>query len=164
MELSTWGVGLIILMFGLFFVELFLPTGGVLGIVGTVAGIAGVVVLFRYDMAWGFSGLLAVIVLSPAFAAFAFKVWPHTPMGRRIIGAPTDEEVEATMMAQKTERERIASMVGREGLVLTALRPVGVVEINGERHDALAETTYIQPGRKVRVVYADGSQMKVREV
>lgn len=163
MELSTWGVALIILMFGLFFVELLLPTGGVLGIAGLVSGIAGVVCLFRFDTAWGFSGLLAMIVLVPAFAAFAFKVWPSTPMGRRIIGAPTEEETQAQLLAEKREKDRFSALIGREGLVLTALRPVGVIELDGVRHDALAETTYVQPGQRVKVVYADGSQIKVRE-
>jgi membrane-bound ClpP family serine protease len=164
MELSTWGVALLILMFGLFFVELLLPTGGLLGIAGLLAGVAGVVCLFRYDTAWGFSGLLAMLVLVPAFTAFAFKIWPHTPMGRRIIGTPTEEQAEAKLLEEKKERDRIAALVGKEGLVLTALRPVGAIEIDGVRHDALAETTFVNPGRRVRVVYADGSQIKVREI
>ncbi len=164
MDLSTWGVALIILMFGLFFVELLLPTGGVLGIAGLVAGVAGVVCLFQYDAAWGFSGLLAMLVLVPAFSAFAFKIWPHTPMGRKIIGTLSDEEIDARMLQEKQEKDRIAALVGKEGLVLTALRPVGTIEIDGIRHDALAETTFVQPGRRVRVVYADGSQIKVREI
>ena len=164
MDLSIWGVGLVALMFVLLLVELFLPTGGVLGITALVAGLAGVVCLFRYDAAWGFSGLLASIVLLPAFAAFAFRIWPQTPMGRRIIGAPTDEEDAARRLGELRERQRLASLVGKEGLVLTSLRPVGVIEIDGVRYDALAETMLVQAGRRVRVVLADGSQIKVREI
>ena len=55
-------------------------------------------------------------------------------------------------------------MVGKEGTVLTALRPVGLIEIDGVRMDALSETMFVQPGSKVKVTYADGSQIKVRQI
>jgi membrane-bound ClpP family serine protease len=164
MDLNTWGVALLAFMFVLLFVELFLPTGGVLGMVAAVVGISGLVCLFRYDLNWGFSGLLALVVLLPAFAAFAFRIWPQTPMGRRVIGTPSDEEVDAKRLAELRERERLTAMVGKEGLVLTALRPVGLVEIDGARMDALSETMYVRAGAKVKVTYADGSQIKVREI
>lgn len=164
MELHTWGVALIALMFVLFFVELFLPSGGFLGVVAGVIGVSGLVCLFRYDMKWGLSGLLMMMVLVPAFAGFAFKVWPNTPLGRRIIGAPSEEQVEATRQAEAAEKEKYAALVGKEGLVLTALRPVGVIDIEGVRHDALSDTMFVQAGARVRVVSADGSQIKVRQV
>ncbi|MEI7658349.1 MAG: NfeD family protein [Phycisphaerae bacterium] len=163
MELNSWGVALLALMFVLLFVELFLPTAGVLGAVAAIVGIAGLVCLFMHDLSWGLSGLLAVVVLVPAFAAFAFRVWPSTPMGRRIIGAPTDEEVEAGRLAELKEKARVAGLVGREGVALTALRPVGVVEVDGQRFDALAEITFVPAGTKVRITHADASQIKVRE-
>lgn len=164
MELHTWGVALIALMFALFFIELFLPSGGFLGVVAGVIGVAGLVCLFRYDMKWGLSGLLLMMVLVPSFAAFAFKIWPNTPMGRRIIGAPSEEQVEAQRQAEATEKQRYEALIGKEGVVLTTLRPVGVIDIDGQRLDALSETLFVQAGARVRVVSADGSQIKVRQV
>lgn len=164
MELHTWGIALIALMFVLFFVELFLPTSGIVGMVAAVVGIAGLVCLFRYDALWGVSGLLSMIILGPAFAFFAFKIWPSTAMGRRIIGVPTDEELQARRDAEQSEKQRFAALVGKHGVVLTALRPVGVIDIDGTRYDALSETTFVQPGARVRVIAADGSQIKVRAV
>jgi membrane-bound ClpP family serine protease len=162
MELNTWGVMLLAVMFVLLAAELFIPTGGVLGIAAAVVGIAALLCLFRYDTTWGLSGVLALLVLVPAFAVFAFRVWPHTPMGRRIIGTPTEEELEAARLAELQERRRLAALVGQEGLAMTALRPVGVIEVGGERFDALAETTFVAAGTKVRISHADGSQIKVR--
>ena len=149
-------------MFVLLAAELFIPTGGVLGIAAAVVGIAALLCLFRYDTTWGLSGVLALLVLVPAFAVFAFRVWPHTPMGRRIIGTPTEEELEAARLAELQERRRLAALVGQEGVAMTALRPVGVIEVGGERFDALAETTFVAAGTKVRISHADGSQIKVR--
>ncbi len=42
MELHTWGIALLALMFVLFFIELLLPSGGMLGVIAGVVGIAGV--------------------------------------------------------------------------------------------------------------------------
>ncbi|MBS0197518.1 MAG: hypothetical protein JSR77_12240 [Planctomycetes bacterium] len=164
MELHTWGIALLALMFVLFFIELLLPSGGMLGVIAGVVGIAGLVCLFRYDMKWGLSGLLSLLVLVPAFACFALRVWPSTPMGRRIIGMPSEEELEAKRQEELTEKQRLAALVGKEGVVLTSLRPVGVIDIEGVRYDALSETTYVPSGARVRVVHADGSQIKVRQV
>jgi membrane-bound ClpP family serine protease len=85
-------------------------------------------------------------------------------MGRRVIGTPSDEELETKRLAELRERERLTGMVGKEGTVLTALRPVGLIEIDGVRMDALSETMFVQPGSKVKVTYADGSQIKVRQI
>jgi len=163
MEMNSWGIALIALMFVLLFVELFLPSG-ILGVTAAVIGIAGLVCLFRYDLSWGLSGLLSLFVLMPAFAAFAFKIWPNTAMGRRIIGTPSDDEVDSKRLAELQEKQSYAALVGKEGLVLTALRPIGVVDIDGIRYEAFSDTMYVEAGARVRVTQADGSQMKVRQV
>ena len=69
----------------------------------------------------------------------------------------------ASTVALIQEKARTASLVGREGVALTALRPVGGVELDGKRLDALAETTFVAAGTRVRITQADGSQIKVRE-
>jgi len=164
MELNTWGVALIALMFVMLFIELFLPTGGILGVTAVVVGLAGLVCLFRYDSMWGLMGLLSMAVLLPAFAYFAFRIWPSTPMGRRIIGTPSEEEVDAKRMGELQERQKFAAMIGKEAIVLTSLRPVGVVDIDGVRHDAISDIGFVDAGQRVRITYADGSQIKVRQM
>ena len=129
-----------------------------------VVGVAGLVCLFKYDLYWGLSGLLSTMVLVPAFAYFAAKIWPSTPMGRRIIGMPTEEEANSAKLAEQKERDRWTSLIGREGVALTALRPVGVLELDGVRYDALSETMYVPAGSRVKVTHADGSQIKVRQI
>jgi membrane-bound serine protease (ClpP class) len=53
-------------------------------------------------------------------------------------------------------------MIGRQGEVITTLRPVGVVLIGGERIDALAESGVIEEGEMIEVVDAYDNQLKVR--
>jgi membrane-bound ClpP family serine protease len=163
-SLLVWGLVLFGISALLLVVELFVPTGGALGITAAVVAIAGVVCLFRHDTGWGFAGLLAVLVLGPAALVFGLQVWPNTPMGRRIIGVPTEEEQERTRLAEEADRKRANDMIGQEGVVLTDLRPVGIVEIGGRRLDVLSETLFVPAGSRVRVTHVEGSMIKVRPV
>ena len=53
-------------------------------------------------------------------------------------------------------------LVGKTGVTLSVLRPVGVVRINGERIDAIAETGSIEADTPIIVVSATDNQLKVR--
>lgn len=159
-----WGWGLIGLGLVLVALDLFLPSAGLLAILAGISALAGVVFLFMADITWGAAGLGLVIVGAPLIAAFMLKIWPNTPMGRRLIAAPSDEEVEAQRAQELAERQQRQALIGKEGVVLTDLRPIGVIELDGVRYDALAETRFVQAGSAVRVVAVDGMQIKVRPV
>ncbi|MCA9299721.1 MAG: hypothetical protein KDA28_11675 [Phycisphaerales bacterium] len=163
--LLYWGLILIAGALLLAVVEVFLPSGGIIGLVAGILAIVGVVVLFRFDTTWGLTGLLGLIVLVPATVAFAFKVWPHTPMGRKfILGSETEEERAERLVLERQERDQIYAILDARGTSITPLHPVGVVLIDGTRYDALAEGTWIEANRTVRVTKVDGLQIKVREV
>ena len=55
-------------------------------------------------------------------------------------------------------------LVGRTGVALTALRPSGAVEIDGERIDAVSDGGYIAAGRQIEVKLVEGTRVVVREV
>ncbi|MFO0830781.1 MAG: NfeD family protein [Phycisphaerales bacterium] len=159
-----WGLVLIGLAVVLGFAELFVPSHGALGLTSGVLAIAGVVCMFKYETSWGVGTGLALLVLGPVAVGFGMKVWPHTPLGRRIIGAPTDEEVLQSRAKEESARAARRALVGRSGTVLTDLRPVGKVEIDGARYEVLSETSFLSAGTRVKVTHADMEQIKVREV
>ena len=78
---------LLLLFAGLFVValELFVPSAGILGIVAAVLIISGIVLGFTVDLASGALMLLIAVVALPALLGMMFKVWPHTPLGKRIL-------------------------------------------------------------------------------
>lgn len=160
----AWGLGLLALAFLLLILELFVPSAGALAVGAGLAAIAGVVCLFRYDAAWGASGALSILVLTPLAVYGFFKIWPNTPMGRRIIGAPTEEQVMAQRQAEERARAQRQALIGKEGKVVTDLRPVGLVDIGGTRYEVLSETLFVPAGSRVRITQADLSQIKVRPV
>lgn len=54
--------------------------------------------------------------------------------------------------------------VGKSGVTLTAMRPAGAIEIDGERLDAVSEGGYIPAGAKIVVRHVEGTRIVVREV
>ena len=163
-ELLFWGLGLLAASLLLVVVEVFIPSGGLIALVSTGCAIAGIVCLFRVGWGWGLTGLSVLIVLGPTAFAFALKIWPSTPMGRRMLGERPAEQIEAERLAALREREKYLGMVGAEGVVLTDLRPVGMVQIDNDRYDALSETGFVAAGSRVRVTHAEPSQIKVRKI
>jgi membrane-bound ClpP family serine protease len=158
------GLGLFAIAFLLLIAEVFIPTAGTLGITAGVVAIAGVVCLWRYDTTWGVTSLLALLVLAPMAVAFMFRIWPHTPLGRRIIGAKSPEELDQDRKVEADERAVRQALVGKLGVALSDLRPVGAAEIEGVRYEVICETSWLRTGAKVRVSAADFTQVKVRPV
>ncbi len=162
--LLLWGLGLLGAALVMLALDVMVPSGGAIAFVAVVVAIAGVVCLFRYDTAWGVSGMLAVVVLGPIAFLGLLNMWRNTALGRKIIGAESDEEAAARREAEERAARSRQGLVGTEGVALTDLRPVGVVEIGRERHDALAETVMIRAGTRVRVTHAEATQVRVRPV
>lgn len=158
------GLGLIAASLLLIVVEVFVPSGGLIAITAGIAALVGVISLFRYDPWWGLMGLIALMVIGPAALGFALKVWPNTPLGRKmLLGDTTEDQLEAQRQQERSERDALQALVGAEGVAMTDLRPVGAVRIDGTRYDALAEVGVIAAGTNVRVTKVEFNQIKVRE-
>jgi len=160
----TLGIVLIGIALILVAIEVFLPSGGLIGIVAGVAAVVGVACLWRVSTQWGLAGTLTVLVLGPALFFYLLNILPSTPAGRSLIGEIPEEERAEREMAERRARDERAALIGSEGVALTALRPIGLIEIEGTRYEALAETAAIDPGTRVRVTRASMLELKVRPV
>lgn len=154
------GLGLLAVSLILIMIEAFVPSGGIIGLVAGCCAIAGVIALFRFSSMWGASGLLIVVVLGPMSFFWAMRMLPNTPLGRSLIG-PSPEEIARDVREHRDER---LALIDARGKAVTDLRPVGLVEIDGQRHDAVAEGPLIDRGTAVRVTGVDGMQIRVRAV
>jgi membrane-bound ClpP family serine protease len=133
--------------------EMLLPTHGVLGLLGAAALAGSVVTCFRIDSRVGF-GALAAMVLAAPFAWMLFvKVWPRTPIGRRMILAPASGRLADAAVA-----------VGQTGVALSELRPMGVCTFGEHRVEARAERGTISAGTRVQVVELIDRRPTVRAV
>lgn len=160
-----WGFGLFAVAFILFLFEIFLPTGGLLGVLVAGFSIAGVVSFFRASTVWGLSSVAFLLVMTPIAIGFAFRVWPHTPIGKRLIlGSLDTDDAEPRPLVPDPMEEIRHALLGAVGVAMTDLRPVGTVRIEGERIEVLAEGGMIEAGQKVRITAVEGNQIKVRAV
>jgi membrane-bound serine protease (ClpP class) len=156
------GLGLLAASLVLIVVEALVPSGGVIALVAGACAIAGIVALFRVSNVWGTSGLLTVLVLGPMCFLWAIRMLPSTPLGRSLLGPSPDEIARTIQREQADSRAARAALIGARGAAVTDLRPVGVVEIEGQRYDASAEGPLIDRGVPVRVTAVDSRLLRVR--
>ncbi|MFM9957129.1 MAG: NfeD family protein [Phycisphaerales bacterium] len=162
--LLLWGFGLLAAAVLLFVVELFIPSGGLLGVVAAVAAIAACVAFWRAGTWWGVSATLFVLTATPIAFNFAIKIMPHTPMGRALILGEGEDEVQRRAIETMREAEATKAIIGATGVAVTPLRPVGMAEIEGQRIEVLAEGGPIDAGTKVRISGVIDNQVRVRGV
>lgn len=162
MEWLVWGIILLGAAFGLLFLEIFVPSAGILGLTSILLACVGVFCLFRESMSWGLGGLTTVMVGGPSVFFWGLKVYRQTALGKKMTSADADEVVAAGQEREEEELRERQKLVGQEGEVVMDLRPVGVVRVAGERYEALSETTLVKAGARVRVVAVEPTQVRVR--
>lgn len=156
-----WAIGLITLALILFIIELFIPSGGLIGFVATLSMVAGLICLFWVSQTAGMIATIIVLIAAP-FAIFGgLKMFPYTPVGRWLTMA---EEQKAGVTRYDPARDQDADkLVGHAGTALTDLRPIGMCRIDDKRMECLAESDVILAGAKVKVVAVNGMEIKVRQ-
>lgn len=156
----------------LLFLELFVPSGGLIGMLAGVTALGSVICFFRYDATWGVVATCSYLILGPIIGVFAFKLWLNSPLARNMILGGTDPanadlDENSAMSSEHARQERLAQLrqlIGAHGTAVTPLRPVGTVKINGQRLDAMAEAGVIDSGTPVVVTDVYDNQIKVRAV
>jgi membrane-bound ClpP family serine protease len=147
----------------LFFSEMFIPSGGVIGFLAAASLVAGIVLLFKVDTTLGLVGALVSVMSVPFFVMMALRLWPSTPIARMMMlkSEPTTSLAEMGIAgADKAAESR--KLVGATGVAITDLRPVGTCVINSQRTECLAESEMIRAGTKVVVTWAEGMTIKVK--
>ena len=164
--LLLWVGGLFILALSFVALELFIPSGGVLGTVAFLCAIAAVVMGFRVGVTAGLAAMGTLVAGGPAAIWAALRVFPHTPIGRRIIlSADTSEEDLQRRKYEKTQQSQaISGLIGARGVAITELRPGGTIRIDGQDLEAFAETGMIHGDTPVEVVNVSGRHIRVRPV
>ena len=155
-----FGIAVVLLL-----LELFIPSGGLLGLGAGAAMVVGIVLLFKVDHMVGLIGAVVTVILLPIVMGLMLKVWPETPIARMLMlhsPGQRDDGDEDEPVPSAAERDR--HLVGAVGVALTDLHPVGTCQINGQRTECLAEGGIIRRGAQIKVVAADGMQIKVRPV
>lgn len=140
------GLGLI-----LFLLEIFVPSGGVLGVIAFLLAGLGVYGFFHQGRpVLGGGAILLTLGSAAAILAFGLK---------RL-------RMEGTLSPDTTLTvdQGISDLVGKEGTAISPLRPAGIARIDGRRIDVVASGRFIEKDTPVRVVETSGNRVVVRAI
>ncbi len=155
-------LGLILVGLLAVIVEMFVPAGGLIGIAGLGCYIAGIVLTFRnFNPTTGFIMLALTVVAAPVFFVLAFRIFPRTFMGKRLI--LKNSQLSGSGYTSYTS-EKYTDLVGQEGVALTMLRPSGVIRIDEKKYSVVTSGEYIEPGDAVKISIVEGSRIVVRKI
>ena len=140
--------------------EIFIPSYGLLSVVGVGFLIAAVSKTFTVGgREAGIVAVFACLVFLPVFAVAAIKIWPRTPIGRRI--APPNPTL--TSADTSVPVAELSALIGLAGRSVSVLRPVGICDFNGRRVPCVAQFGFIEAGCGVEGVGITGSNLAVVE-
>ncbi len=158
MDTSSQILYFILVIIGLFLIgaEIFLP-GGIIGILGGFSLLAAMVVgFYAFPPPFGFVSALMIIVLSGVCLVVWVKYFPKTRFGKNMTLSEDGKAFKSS--------DPDMTQVGHEGTALSILRPAGIATIDGKRVDVVAEGSWIDSGKQIRVVQVEGSRIIVREI
>lgn len=151
----TWAIILLLLGCALVVLEVFIPSGGVLGILSGLAILGSIIFAFRRDTTAGLSFALIALVAVPVLITLAFRIWPHTPIGKAFLGE-LPSEAETKPIDPRRE------LVGHLGIAKSLMLPSGSVLIDGHLIDAISQGDAIESGEPVVVVEVRANRVVVR--
>lgn len=155
----AWAAILMLIGLALAILEIFVPSGGVIGFLSILSVLSAIALAFYRGPWYGVSFLGVAVVALPAVLMTALHWWPETTMGRRILlKVPTSEEV----LPDFDDRRSLKNLLGRVGEARSLMLPSGAVVIDGRSYDALSEGIAIEKGQWVQVVEVRGTRIVVR--
>ena len=143
LPINVAGVALTVLALGLFVLEAFTPTNGILATGGIIAMVLGLVILVDTDVPELQVGWFSAVGITLPFAAISVFLLQLAIRSFRLKSATGSE-----------------AMVGEVGEVRDALDPEGKVFVHGELWNARAASS-IPAGQSVRVIAVDGMSLEV---
>lgn len=171
--LADWAdLLLVVIGIALLLVELFvIPGFGFVGVAGIICFFMGVyLALTRVpipEYTWDYERLedaLWTLFLSSAlFVAFvvvSWKLFPKSPFYKMLVLADA-QNVDQGYTVQPAER---GSAVGKRGVALSMLRPVGRGRFEGETLSVMTRGEFIDKGRPIRIMRVEGNRYVVEEI
>ncbi len=140
--------------------EIFIPSVGLLGFLSIASMLSGIgLAFYTHGLGVGLMFLALTAVAGPITLIAALRVWPKTPMGRRLLlDVPREDEV----LPDTPLKRRLRGLVGKVGTANTLMLPSGVISIEGHSYDAVSEGPPIEPGTPIRVLDVHGNRVLVR--
>lgn len=130
----------------LFAIDVFVPTGAILIFCSAMTAIVSVYFGFRSGTNAGLIMLLIVFATIPVLVWTFLRVWPNTPIGRRVLLKPQQA-------AASQDSDELREFVGKVLVNRWPLIPMGQVQIGHRRYNAKSsDGKTIDANQRVKVI------------
>lgn len=161
MDPLFWSIVLLVCGLLVIALEMFVPSAGLLGLLAGVLLLSAIIVAFFNSLVAGVVVIGVVAALLPFIFMIFVKVWPNTPIGRRVLIGKWRSEDVLPVGAHYDERQRL---IGKRGVARTRMLPSGQVMIDGEKYDAVSQGTVIEAGDPIEVIAIRTWKIIVRRI
>lgn len=156
-DITVVTILLLLVGFGLVFLEMHIPGFGVPGIVGAICLVLAVVITAQ-DFSQALLMALGILAVLGTMLGIVLTCFTKGKLFKPLI--LTDE--------QKKEHGYISSsdldyLLGKKGIAITDLRPAGSVDIDGVKFDVISDGEYISSGDKVEIFKVNGVKLIVKK-
>ena len=117
-------------------------------------------IFFHSSTAAGWVGIVVAIIMIPSVLIIAYRIFPKTRFGKSVILTPSEREQGDAV----PDTAELKELLGKEGVVVSPLRPVGMCDFSGYRVECVAESGYVDKDNKVKVIHVEGTQLTVRVI
>ena len=152
-SLAIFVTGLILLV-----IEAIVPGFGLPGISGIILVILGTI-LAMGSLASALMSVSIAIIITAIITMLLIKYGHRSPFLDKIVLSTHQKDEEGYLSSLSRDE-----YLGKEGVSITELRPSGIIEIDGERLDALSSGAFIPKQSNIKVVRVEGSKIIVRRV
>lgn len=113
---------------------------------------------------------IAVKIAIGVFVIGIFGIWavfftmlnnPNSRLSKSVVLTAASKEDDET---KAKENEKLASLIGTEGIAETNLRPSGIGYFNGDRIDVVSDRMFIAKDEKIAVISIEGKKVKVKKI
>lgn len=142
-------------------IEVFMPGFGVAGISGIVLEGVGIVLMLIHH---GPLAALGLTLLVLALIGVVISIMLRSATKGRLSKSPLVlTKAETSTDGYNAANKDMEVFLGKEGVVVTTLRPAGMAEIEGVKLNVVSDAEFIPKGTRVRVTQVDGIRIIVRK-
>ncbi|MGL1893415.1 MAG: hypothetical protein OCD02_17395 [Spirochaetaceae bacterium] len=146
-----------LLGFAAIILELFVPTAGLIGIIGVACIILGVVLTFiNFGTFAGTIFLLACFIIGPIIIILYFKFFPKSFIGKKLILSKQMKSDDGYVSGDNFD-----SLLNSIGKTYTNLHPIGQIIIDDKILNATTDGEFIPKDRSIKVTNVKGNKIIV---
>ena len=155
----SFAIFLFILCAILLVLEIFIPSFGLLTVLALLCLAGGIALFFQISAAVGWVGVWTAVVLIPVVWIIVYKLLPKTRLGQVLELRKVQDALPGI-----PDQDKLKSLVGQTGIVLTPCRPVGTCEFEDNKVACVSESDFLQKDTSVKVIHVEGNKVIVRKL